>query len=77
MLYIAQIHDYLKILTDEEVEDFVAINFSEYSKSKREEQNPRKVAKLLFIFLTTRDEVEKYCNQISLIIVYIVIMLRF
>ena len=77
MLYIAQIHDYLKILTDEEVKDFVAINFSEYFKSKREEQSPRKVAKLLFIFLTTRDEVEKYCNQISLITVYIVIMLRF
>ena len=53
MLYIPKIDDYLKILTDEEVEDFVAINFSEYFKSIREEQNLRKVAKLLYIFLTT------------------------
>ena len=60
MLYIPKIDDYLKILTDEEVEDFVAINFSEYFKSIREEQNLRKVAKLLYIFLTTPDKVEKY-----------------
>ena len=30
MLNIPKIHDYLSILTDEEVKDFVAINFSEY-----------------------------------------------
>ena len=30
MLYIPNIDDYLEILTDEEVKDFVAINFSEY-----------------------------------------------
>ena len=36
MLYIPKIDDYLKILTDNEVEDFVAINFSEYFKSTRE-----------------------------------------
>ena len=34
MLHIPKIHDYLKILTDEEVKDCVAINFSEYFKSK-------------------------------------------
>ena len=45
MLYILKIDDYLKILTREKVEDFVAINFSEYFKSIREEQNLRKVAK--------------------------------
>ena len=39
MLYVPQIHDYLKILTDEEVDNFVAINFSEYFESIREEQN--------------------------------------
>ena len=33
--------------------NFVAINFSEYFKSTREEQ-------MLYIFLTTPDEVEKY-----------------
>ena len=39
MLYILKIDDYLKILTDEEVKDFVAMNFSEYFKSKRKQQN--------------------------------------
>ena len=60
MLYIPKIDDYLKIVTDDEVKDFVAINFSEYFKSIREEQNLRKVAKLLYIFLTTPDKVAKY-----------------
>ena len=48
-----------------EVTDFVAINFSEYFKSAREnlfsklnqEQSLRKVYELLFTFLTTPDEV--------------------
>ena len=52
MFYIPKIDDYLKFLADEEVKDFVAINFSEYFKSTRdklysklsEEQNLRKVA---------------------------------
>ena len=39
MIYIPKIHEYLDILTDEEVNDFVAINFSEYFKSIEEEQN--------------------------------------
>ena len=60
MLYIAKIYDYLKILTDKGVEDFAAINFREYFKSVTEEQNVRKVTKLLYIFLTTPDKVEKY-----------------
>ena len=67
-MYIPGIHDCLKILTDEDVEDFVAINFSEYFKSTRkklyskliEEQNLRKVAELLYIFLATPYEVEKF-----------------
>ena len=58
MLYIPKIDDCLKILTDEEVKDFVAITFSEYSKSIRQEKNLRKVAKLLYIFLTTPDELK-------------------
>ena len=66
MLYTSKIEDYLKILTDEEEKDFLAINFSEYFKSAKEklysklnkEQNLRKVTKLLNIFLTTIDEVE-------------------
>ena len=45
MLYILKI--------GEKVNYFVAINFSEHSKSTREKQNFRKVAKLLYIFLTT------------------------
>ena len=36
MLYILKIGDYLKILTDDEVGDFVVINFDEYFKSSRE-----------------------------------------
>ena len=36
MLYIPKIDDYLEILTDEEVKDYVAINFSEYFKSTKE-----------------------------------------
>ena len=52
------------------MKDFVAINFSEYFKSTKEklysklneEQNLRKVAKSLYIFLTTPDEEEK-CVQ--------------
>ena len=68
MLYIPKIDDYLKILTDNEVKDFVAINFSEYFKSTRKnfyfklskKQNLRKVAESLYIFLTTPDEVENY-----------------
>ena len=65
MLYIPKIGDYLKILTYEEVKDFVAINFSKYLKSTREGQYLRKVAKLLYIFLTTHDEVEKYIQSDS------------
>ena len=45
-----KIDDYLKILTDEEVKDFVAINFSEYFNSIREEQILIKVAKSLYTF---------------------------
>ena len=39
-------------MTEKEVKDFVAINFSE---SMGKEQNLRKVAKLLYIFLATPD----------------------
>ena len=57
-MYIPKIGDYLKILTDEEVKDFVAIEFSKYFKSTREklysklneEQNLRKVAKWLYVY---------------------------
>ena len=76
MLYISNIDDYLKTLTDEEVKDFLAINFSEYFKSIREEQNLRKVAKSFYIFLTTPVEVQTIGNQILLIIVYISIALK-
>ena len=65
MLYIPKTDDYIKILTTEEVEDFIAINFSEYCKSIREEQNLRKVAKSLYISLTTPDEEEKYVQSDS------------
>ena len=35
ILYIRKTDKYLKILTDEEVKDFVAINFLDYFKSIR------------------------------------------
>ena len=71
MLYIPKIDGCLKILTDEEVKDFVAINFSKYFKSTRkklysklsEEQNLRKVVKFLYVFLTTSNEVEEYVKK--------------
>ena len=37
MFYIPNIDDYLKIFTDEEVGDFVAINFSESFKCIKKE----------------------------------------
>ena len=76
MLYIPMVDDYLKILTDVEVKDFVAGNFREYFKSISEEQNLRKTAKFLYTFLTIPNEVEKYV-QVLLIILYIAAMLRF
>ena len=56
MLSVPKIDNYLEILTDEEVKDFAAISFSE---SIREVvlRKVRKVAKLLYFFLTTSDEV--------------------
>ena len=65
MLYIPKINDYLEMLTDEEVKDFVNLNFSEYFKSIKEGKNLRKVAKLFYIFLTTPDEVEKHVQSSS------------
>ena len=57
------IDDYLEILTDEEVKDFAAMNFSEHFQSIREEQNLRKIAKSLYIFLTIPDEVERFISD--------------
>ena len=54
MLYIPKIDEYFEILTDEEVKDFAVLNFSE---SIKEEWNLRKVAKSLYLFLATPDEV--------------------
>ena len=62
-MYIPKIEDYLKILTDEQKKDFVTVNFSECFKSIIEEQNLRKVAKSLYIVVTTPDEVEKYVQS--------------
>ena len=52
-------------MTDGEVVDSAAINFSEYFKSIKEDQNLRKVAKLLYIFLTKLHKVEKYTQSNS------------
>ena len=63
MLYIPKIDDYLEILNDEEVKDFLAIKFSEHFTPIREEKNLRKVTKLPCIFLTTPGQVEKYVQS--------------
>ena len=53
-------------MTDDEVKDFVVINFGKSFKSKKmcsklsEKGNLRKVVKLLCIFIATPDEVGKY-----------------
>ena len=52
------IDDYLEILTDEEVKYFVVINFIEYVKFIKEEKSLRKIAKWLYNFLKTPDEVQ-------------------
>ena len=41
----------------------ILVNFSEYFESIRKKQNLRKVAKSLYIFLTTSDELEKYVRS--------------
>ena len=41
------INDYLEILTDKKVKDFLSINVYEYFKSISEEQNLRNVEKSL------------------------------
>ena len=72
-MYLPKIGYYLRILTNDEVKDFVAISFSKYFKSTREklysklneEQNLRKVTKSLYIFLTTPDEIEKYAKMMQ------------
>ena len=59
------------ILIDEELKDFVVINFSEYFKSTKEKlssklnkkENVRKVAKFVYISLKTPDEVENYLQS--------------
>ena len=56
MLYIPKTDDNLKIVTNEQAKDFVGINFSEYFKSIRQEENIIKVAKSCCIFLRTPDE---------------------
>ena len=73
MWYIPKFDEYLKILTVDEVEDFVVKHFGEYFKSAKEklysklfeEQNIRKVAEFLYIFLMTSDEVHKYVEMMQ------------
>ena len=73
MLYIPKINDYLEILTNEEVKDFVAINFSEFFKSIEEEKLLEALLNRFIIFL----QYLMNCNQILLIIPYITLMLKF
>ena len=70
MLYVPKTVDYLKILTDDEVKDFLVINFGEYFKSTKRElysklnkkQNIKKVTESLYVFLTIPNAVEKHSD---------------
>ena len=62
MLYIPKIDEYLKTLTDEEVKDLVAINFSEYFKSTKEKLYSNCI---LNMSLKQLDGVEKYVQSSS------------
>ena len=62
-------------MTDDEVRDFVVINFNEYFKTTKEKlhsklnksykMNLTKVPKSLYTFLIIPDEVEKYAKIIQ------------
>ena len=78
MLYIPKIYDYLKIMTDEKLKNFVVVNFEEYFKSMKEKlysklwekQNVRRVAELLVTFvkvilLIIFVKVEKYATTMQ------------
>ena len=65
MLYIPKVDDYLEILIDEKVKNFVAIKFSKYFEISEKKGNLRKIAKSFYIFLTTLDEVDKYAQSNS------------
>ena len=70
MLYVPKTVDYLKILTDHEVKDFLVINFGEYFKFTKGElysklnkkQNIKKVTESLYSFLTIPNAVEKHSD---------------
>ena len=57
MLSVPKIDNYLEILTNEEVKDFAAITFSDSIREEVVLRKVRKVAKLLYFFLTTHDKV--------------------
>ena len=73
MVYILKIGDYLEILTDDEVKDFVVINFEGFFKPSREKlysnlsekKDLRKVTESLYIFLATPDEVIKHVAMVQ------------
>ena len=80
MFYITKIDDYLKIFADDEVKDFIVINFSKYFKSMKEKLYSKQNLEWLYKFFATPGEVEKYVEvmqQILLIIVCVPIKLRF
>ena len=63
MLYNLRIDDCLKILTNDEVKDFVVLNLENLHSKLAEEQILRKVTESLYIFLRTFDQAEKYVEM--------------
>ena len=68
MVYISKVGDYSKILTDDEMNDYVVINLGEYLnlwEKNIEEQNLKRVIESLYIFLATPVEAEKYVEMMQ------------
>ena len=59
MLHIPEIGNYLNILTDDEVWDFVAINFGEYFKSTKEKLCTERIDEQNYRTVTLKINLQK------------------
>ena len=65
MLHKPKIADYLKILTDEDVKDFVVINIGKCFEKKKKKKISAKLLNCFILFLTTPAQVEIYVKLIE------------
>ena len=66
MYYIPKIGDYLKVVTNNEVKEFLVINFDEYFNSTREKLNFNQVRNIILERCGTSNEVHKYAEAMQL-----------